>query len=1033
MAQPSEVGDGGLPTAAAPPRSSFKDANKSDKNEEEPATATRESKAAPVRNPYLQAPTAEAIRRYQKRATKSGGVIVDGTYWPHHPKSSVEKLRKSFTDDGILHPEKLTTWDQYLCKDSSDSSLNPYHPSYDPIPAKYYPEILKSAAKGGGIFVDKDEKKGFIEGWNLTQLRSNHEHLMEELETRNIDFNLLRHRWLAAEERMKALEGRHQSTLQKYEREKTALKVRVMELGGWPGMINESEQEETELGASADVELPLDNKETTQTSKGQSDEQEVIAQPAEDQGDDDGKPKDTIAEVALVSTVSQDSKKAVALSLPNDERKSTKKSEGPTNTTAAPQRKDVQADQAAEKVKMMQDWKQEFNKAARNQLAGSVKNTMFDIEATLGVAQHHLLLIPYRRLPMAMKLDGTTFDPNPTGTLGPEEVAKVLESIGSEACQALQRVVAEIAGMTCSPYDIPAKLISAAMSRQDGTTYSEKIRLQYREEYEADPEMKLMLSEVGRLADRTLGMPPPDRKPSSTPATESIVKIKTELNGDDASMNREQLEDTPRSNTGKGTPVPEKKTSRARKSPAERRQFFRENSRNGVIHMFDATDADMLRTWATSDGRKLYTDIGMIWPECAKDMADVDASAWGAMSRKLAHYCEASHGSGWIVLCSGDVGNCGDCNHQDWKSVDIYLPPGTRVYILRIGWGINEDGLICKMDKTLNPTTQPNHLGFPNIVIQGDTSVWSLGSTFTRARRSVPLHIQKAVASGKIGEMAKKSKATDPVRYLRKNEKGQAILKPNFTDGTRKLENGGRLPGVIKNFDKDFGNIEEFHQNRIRHLWDTSDIKGYFDSTVVKMIKKIDEYENSGILKKQQFDIQKDWFTRADVEEFHRSGCLENLLLDVARKTAPENSASAVKGRKPKAERLTSSSLHELSEDPIVRQPARKRKAAPTTPAPSRSKKIKQGNEKQNGQQELAADSDADGGEEEGAKDDMAEPVEFQDLFAEAEEEGAKDDMAEPVEFQDLFAEAEEVEEYIPYGGRKKLRYVENNNIELNM
>ncbi|KAH4358267.1 hypothetical protein HBH99_256460, partial [Parastagonospora nodorum] len=336
------------------------------------------------------------------------------------------------------------------------------------------------------------------------------------------------------------------------------------------------------------------------------------------------------------------------------------------------------------------------------------------------------------------------------------------------------------------------------MSRQDGTTYSEKIRLQYREEYEADPEMKLMLSEVGRLADRTLGMPPPDRKPSSTPATESIVKIKTELNGDDASMNREQLEDTPRSNTGKGTPVPEKKTSRARKSPAERRQFFH-----------------------------------------------VDASAWGAMSRKLAHYCEASHGSGWIVLCSGDVGNCGDCNHQDWKSVDIYLPPGTRVYILRIGWGINEDGLICKMDKTLNPTTQPNHLGFPNIVIQGDTSVWSLGSTFTRARRSVPLHIQKAVASGKIGEMAKKSKATDPVRYLRKNEKGQAILKPNFTDGTRKLENGGRLPGVIKNFDKDFGNIEEFHQNRIRHLWDTSDIKGYFDSTVVKMIKKIDEYENS--------------------------------------------------------------------------------------------------------------------------------------------------------------------------------------------
>jgi hypothetical protein len=34
---------------------------------------------------------------------------------------------------------------------------------------------------------------------------------------------------------------------------------------------------------------------------------------------------------------------------------------------------------------------------------------------------------------------------------------------------------------------------------------------------------------------------------------------------------------------------------------------------------------------------------------------------------------KAAHSTGWIVLCSGDVGSCNECGHREWQRVDIYL------------------------------------------------------------------------------------------------------------------------------------------------------------------------------------------------------------------------------------------------------------------------------------------------------------------------------------------------------------------------
>lgn len=131
------------------------------------------------------------------------------------------------------------------------------------------------------------------------------------------------------------------------------------------------------------------------------------------------------------------------------------------------------------------------------------------------------------------------------------------------------------------------------------------------------------------------------------------------------------------------------------------------------------------------------------------------------------------------------------------------------------------------------------------------------------------------------------------------------MLSLKFRSGTRKLQNGGSLKHSMQRND-DSANFEEtkaFHMQRMKHVWDFSDMTDAgFGMLVGKMVKKIQEYYQDGLLKVSQFDIDKDWFNRKDFDEYTRASVLSELLLQVTGKSDPSIKKSTAKGRSKKIE-----------------------------------------------------------------------------------------------------------------------------------
>jgi hypothetical protein len=119
----------------------------------------------------------------------------------------------------------------------------------------------------------------------------------------------------------------------------------------------------------------------------------------------------------------------------------------------------------------------EHRSAMSEKVGDQIQNTIFDVEAVFGSAVHHLHMIPAKRLPAMTRHDGSVYDPNPLHVMYPGEVAEVLTAMANQVGGVLASLAESITGRKHSQYAIPAKLISAAMTRDDGATFSEKVRL----------------------------------------------------------------------------------------------------------------------------------------------------------------------------------------------------------------------------------------------------------------------------------------------------------------------------------------------------------------------------------------------------------------------------------------------------------------------------------------------------------------------------------------------------------------------------
>jgi hypothetical protein len=326
------------------------------------------------------------------------------------------------------------------------------------------------------------------------------------------------------------------------------------------------------------------------------------------------------------------------------------------------------------------------------------------------------------------------------------------------------------------------------------------------------------------------------------------------------------------------------------------KQNYRASPKNGVYIYLEATEQDIARAHKTPDGRKLWAAKGIFWPPGTI----FDEGNSSMVAQGLAKYCKNIH-TPWCVLVSGDVGNCNECDHQDFITVDIYLPLQTRAHFLRWDCGVNEKGELCTIDgfsKALSPVPQPNLL--TGLRVASDPAFWSLGQTFVRSRTETPSYILKAYGTGEIDKIiAKGSKSiSDP--SIRKKSNGKPVLVPKFKQGTRHFENGGCLKAAIQtNKDlADFPETKNFHIQRMKHIWDFSDLsEKAFDTLVGNMIKKVQEYYTLDLLQPAQFDIDSHWFTRKDVDEFNRARALSTLLLEVAQTSDPIIKKSTSKGR----------------------------------------------------------------------------------------------------------------------------------------
>jgi hypothetical protein len=320
---------------------------------------------------------------------------------------------------------------------------------------------------------------------------------------------------------------------------------------------------------------------------------------------------------------------------------------------------------------------------------------IFHVEAILGAAQHFVLNMPYRKLPLAEKFDGSTFDPNPPGSLDPTEVSQILAALKNESGGQLRSIYRDFTGRMSAPYDIPTKLISKALTRQGAESYTEKIRLQYFAEYAMDPEMKSLLPEVGTPMDHNLSAPPPYRRLAVQPDQEEDVQpiIKVEP----ATIVKGELATTVKAAAPGSTSGGPAKSSSTRKKidMFTKRQKYRHNNR--VLVILEASDIDIVRTHRTFMGRTLWSAKGFVWPEICMFPSDVSPESWAWMSTKLARYCPALHQSGYLVLVSGDINNCHECDHQNLIAVDVYLPAKSRINILQRGYGVNEEDQLFKV------------------------------------------------------------------------------------------------------------------------------------------------------------------------------------------------------------------------------------------------------------------------------------------------------------------------------------------------
>jgi hypothetical protein len=123
--------------------------------------------------------------------------------------------------------------------------------------------------------------------------------------------------------------------------------------------------------------------------------------------------------------------------------------------------------------------------------------------------------------------------------------------------------------------------------------------------------------------------------------------------------------------------------------------------------------------------------------------------------------------------------------------------------------------------------------------VEGDTTVWEPAKTFIRVNVPVPLDVYNAITSGRMDQFAAKVKANDQSRWLRRHPKTKKITLTPQWDG-RTLRNEGLLKAAFQSFDGPSGDLPKFHQDRLQHIHDLTDMEKTLAAGLKNMVAYIE-------------------------------------------------------------------------------------------------------------------------------------------------------------------------------------------------
>jgi hypothetical protein len=508
-----------------------------------------------------------------------------------------------------------------------------------------------------------------------------------------------------------------------------------------------------------------------------------------------------------------------------------------------------------------------------------LRQILFEVEAGLATASLHIGQIPLTRQPLIELMGGSTFDPNPPHARYPQEVIADLRSISRHIRDVIAKVNDEICDDALRPCDISRRMAASAMLQPGDHSHAIKIGLQYQLALSDDPTMAPLPSTMGPLPDDH-GVDSQVLDNSQLPHGVAAPDINVESW---AGSNTTPIKQSPQDRAQPAKIKKEKALSKPQKAPEEvafASQKYRMN--NHCTHLLEASELDMLRAAQTVTCANAYNSHGVFLPKDATLYRDADENT---RLQGMAKFCSSDHPQlPWIVVVSGDVGNCPMCNHQRFVELDMFLRPGTKLFILKRGYGVDTDNVVCKYNKQtkeLEPVPQPCHLNAA--VVECDRAIWEEGKEFVRMMQLMPNANMENVAAGKGPQKYREAASKkNPDLWLQRGAGNKIKCSPEFKGRT--LVNEKSVGRGLKSLDEmmtDDAQLAQFHENRLRKFWD---LDCYEDKVVKKAIKgmiaKVRDYEADEKVR-LKFNLYKDWFTRDDLVDYLHSKTMNSLLVAI--------------------------------------------------------------------------------------------------------------------------------------------------------